>query len=127
MLGISIPYKEVLHWMTVAKSDSHQTNPWVVCAHWLRVRSLSMTSGESMNIQGGHLGPESLYKEVRDQAMCHFKILKVTQTFDIHFSTFAIKKNRGNSTLTLYKLFTHSLNRLVCFKLLFPLQHIGCI
>ena len=63
-----------------------------------------------MNIQGGHLGPESLYKEVRGQAMCHFKILKVTQTLDIHFSTIAIEKNRGNSTLTLYKLFTYSLN-----------------
>ena len=84
-----------------------------------------MTLEESMKIQGGHLGPESLYKEVRGQAMCHFKILKVTQTFDIHFSTFAIKKNRGNSTLTLYKLFTYSLNRLVCFKLLIPFQNIG--
>ena len=127
MLGIPTPYKEVLHWMTVAKGDSHQTNHWVVCAHWLRVRPLSVTSEESMNIQGGHLGPESSYKEVREQAMCHFKILKVTQTFDIHFSTFAIEKNRGNSTLTLYKLFIHSLNRFVCFKLLFPFQHIGCI
>ena len=58
--------------------------------------------------------------------MCHFKILKVTQTFDTHFSTFVIEKNRGNSTLTLYKLFIHSLNRLVCFKLLIPLQNIGC-
>ena len=86
---------------------------------------MSVTSEESMNIQDGHLGPESLYKEVRGQAMCHFKILKVTQTFDIHFSTFAIEKNRGNSTLTLYKLFIDSLNRLVCFKLLILLQNIG--
>ena len=45
--------------MTVAKGDSHQTNPWAVCAHWLRVRPLSVTSEEFMNIQGGHLGPES--------------------------------------------------------------------
>ena len=111
--------------MTVAKGDSHQTNPWAVCAHWLRGHTLVCDIRRSMNIQGGHLGPESLYKEVRGQAMCHFKILKVTQTFDIHFSTFAIEKNRGNSTLTLYKLFTYSLNRLVCFKLLFPLQNIG--
>ena len=40
MLGIPTPYKEVLHWMTVAKGDSHQTNPWAVCAHWLRGQTL---------------------------------------------------------------------------------------
>ena len=39
-LGIPTPYKEVLHWMTVARGDSHQTNPWAVCAHWLRGQSL---------------------------------------------------------------------------------------
>ena len=26
--------------MTVAKGDSHQTNPWAVCAHWLRGQTL---------------------------------------------------------------------------------------
>ena len=68
--------------MTVAKGDSHQTNPWAVCAHWLRVRPLSVTSEESMNIQGGHLGPKS----------------HKPQTF---IPSLAIEKNRGNSTLTL--------------------------
>ena len=26
--------------MTVAKGDSHQTNPWAACAHWLRGQTL---------------------------------------------------------------------------------------
>ena len=44
--------------MTVAKGDSHQTNPWVVCAHWLRGQTLVCDIREFMNIQGGHLGPK---------------------------------------------------------------------
>ena len=107
--------------MAVAKGDSHQTNPWAVCAHWLRGQTLVC------DIRGKH--------EYSRWALEVCKSIKGTegtghvsfQTFDIHFSTFAIEKNRGNSTLTLYKLFTYSLNRLVCFKLLIPLQNIGHI
>ena len=60
-----------------------------------------------MNIQGGPLGSKS-----------HIPLTIIP--------SLAIEKNRGNSTLTLYKLFTYSLDRFVCFKLLIPLQNIGC-
>ena len=93
--------------MTVAKGDSHQTNPWAIVPIGQGVRPLSVTSEEIMNIQGGHLGSK-----------CHKPL-----TF---IPSLAIERNRGNSTLTLYKLFTYSLNGLVCFKLLIPLQNIGC-
>ena len=68
--------------MTVAKGDSHQTNPWAVCAHWLRGQTLVCDIRIIHDIQGGPLGSKS-----------HIPLTIIP--------SLAIEKNRGNSTLTL--------------------------
>ena len=93
--------------MTVAKGDSHQTNPWAVCAHWPRGQTLVCDIRIVHEYSSGPLGSKS-----------HIPLTIIP--------SLAIEKNRGNSTLTLYKLFTYSLDRFVCFELLIPLQNIGC-
>ena len=92
--------------MTVAKGDSHQTNPWAVCAHWLRGQTLVCDIRITHEYSRWALGSKS-----------HIPLTIIP--------SLAIEKNRGNSTLTLYKLFTYSLDRFVCFELLIPLQNIG--
>ena len=59
--------------------------------------------------------------------MCHFKILKVTQTFYIYFLYICHLEEQRQLIFNILQALYNSLNRLVCFILLFPLQDIGCI
>ena len=59
--------------------------------------------------------------------MCHFKILKVTQTFVIHFLYICHLEEQRKFIFNIEQALYNSLNRCVCFKLLFPFQDIGHI
>ena len=76
--------------MTVAKGDSHQTNPWAVCAHWLRGQTLVC------DIRGKHeysrwaLGALKFIKGTEGTGHVSFQNSKSHKPLSFLFSTFAI-------------------------------------
>ena len=86
--------------MTVAKGDSHQTNPWAVCAHWLGGRTLVCDIRVVHECSRWALGFWGSHTFIGHSFACHWK-----------------EQRQFN--------FTYSLDGFVCFELLVPLQSVG--